>query len=81
MEVPFLKLHMNNNTCAINSNNQALSLEEQHNLQNAEKQMQTVSLESSHQKIYSLKDLFESDPKDIENNVYQMVSPIEYKDQ
>ena len=32
-------------------------------------------------KLYSLKDLFESDPKEIENNVYEMVEPIVYKDQ
>ena len=32
MKVPFLKLHMNNNSCAINKNNQALTPEEQNNL-------------------------------------------------
>ena len=83
MSKPFLKLHMNANSQnhQINKTNQALSAKEQINLFQSGAQKLQGHEDNLENKFYSLEDLFAMDSADIENNVYQIIEPIELRNQ
>ena len=78
MSTPFLKLHVDKSH---NSKKFKLTSEVKMNHSNAQQVQGQELLVKQEEKLYTLIDLFAMDPNDIDNNVYQIIEPIELRNQ